>query len=186
MPKRESPPPQKPEFSTEDAVLTGLAEVDSVVLDLPNEIMQRISEIYDTYLHINRLRPNEALLNENLVIPPNVSSLMSTELGDLHGRYAAWYSYFVDRIKFLRVASQVLAEEVRRIYAVHLTSYTGKEAVDVKKMKAEIEPDYLGMRRHQLRVDAAIGILDDDLKRYDKLLSVLSREISRREHNAGY
>lgn len=178
MPKRESFVPSKP--------ATGITEVDALIEKLPQDVLARVGEIYDTYLKINTIKPVKQLSTDSLDIPNSISSLLSTELGDLHGRYAAWYSYFIDRIKFLRVASTVIGEELRILYAGHFVSYEKGMTVEVKKLKAETEPDYRAMRVHQTRVDAAIAALDEDIRKMDKMLSVLSRETSRREHNAGY
>ena len=116
-----------------------------------------------------------------------IRGLSSPALGDIHGEFAAWHSFASDKIKYIAVAKNHLQGEMDMIVDRELGKLVAdKGNIEAKKAKARNSEQYRLMFSYMQNLIGLHTMLDLELDSYDKSISVLSREISRRENNAGF
>ena len=155
---------------------------------LNQEYVDKIHDIFDTYFAIGIAR-NKKPISSSMppTFPSGVSSLSSSELGNIHGEFAAWHGFIADRLKYYTVAMNVVREEVEKAFNDELAEMVSQKGnIKAKEAFAKNSDEYVALKGYLLKISATQGMLSDDLKSYDKSIAVLSREISRREANAGY
>jgi hypothetical protein len=155
---------------------------------LPNLVQEKIRKIFDRYFEFGIIKyTKEPDRGEHPAFPNKISSLSSPDLGDLQGFYAAWYGFTLDKLKYMTVCKTVIDGEVSKILDEELSHLlTEKGNVDLKESKAKTAAAYVGMVGYKIEIDALQGMLKQESTRYENQLATISREISRREHNAGF
>tara|TARA_Y100000034_G_scaffold29728_1_gene36200 strand:+ start:69542 stop:70123 length:582 start_codon:yes stop_codon:yes gene_type:complete len=153
---------------------------------LPRELVERIDDIFDSYFKLG-MRRNPSSLEEAPEFPDQVSSLTSPELGDVLGEYTAWFSFASDKNKYVGVAASFLESEMSRIMDEQLGEMVEDRGnIDAKKAKARSSDEYKSYLVYAQKLRGLKYMLESEVSRYDKCISSLSREVSRREHNAGF
>lgn len=155
---------------------------------LPREYVQRIDDIFEGFFNLGL--PYSQVDKDVLdapTFPRNISSLSSSELGDILGEYTAWYSYISDKFKYIATASTYINGELQKAMDRVLGEMvTGGGNIDAKKAKARSSEEYQTINSYAVKLNGIRGMLEEDLANYDKCISSLSREVTRREHNGGF
>ena len=154
---------------------------------LPEALLVKINDVFDRYFKLGFSRNTQVIDEDNIPnFPNNVSSLSSAEVGDFHARYTAWYSYVNDKLKYLKVALMVVdkeAEQTMNTEIVNITmDVTKKYTVSEKEAKAKISQGYMAISSYKMQLETLVSMLERDMDSYDKNITTLSREFSRREH----
>jgi hypothetical protein len=154
---------------------------------LPSEIVKRINEIFDLYFGLG-FKKNQFQLNSEMPkLVPKISTLSSTQVGDLHGEFASWLQFTGDKIKYYKVAQTVLEGEIQKTEERHL-GIVGfdKGNIEVKKAYARSQSDYVTLYDYLVKLRSLVIMLEKEWLNLERVKETLSREISRREHNAGF
>lgn len=155
---------------------------------LPQEYIRRIDEIFDSYYGLGMRPSNTALEGQySPKFPTDVATLSSPELGNKLAEYTAWYSYGADKFKYVLVACTHIESEMAKVMdRVVGGMVEGKGNIDAKKAKARSSDEYILLISYHQKIEGLKILLDNELKNYDKCIQSLSREVSRRENNAGF
>jgi hypothetical protein len=156
---------------------------------LPEELQKKITTIFDRYFAFGFVKYRKEDIDGDDVAPfPNkISGLTSPALGDLQSQYSGWHGFTLDKLKYVAVARTVLDAELQKTLDAHLGSMVAdKGNLDLKTAKAKSEPDYVAILSYKIELDGLYSMVKTEADRYEKQLSTISREISRRESNAGY
>ena len=155
---------------------------------LPEEYLSRINEILDAYLGLGMKYSNMEMVDDNTPSFPNsMSSLSSPELGDVLGKYTSWYSFAIDKSKYIAVALNFIEEELKDALDDELGGLVKEKGnIEAKKSAARATTSYRTILQYAQRLRGMKIMLDSELDNYDKCISTLSREVSRREHSGGF
>ena len=155
---------------------------------LPREMVVRIDDIFDGYFGLG-MKPSNKVMDGGYSpkFPSDMASLSSPDLGNTLGEYTAWYAYASDKLKYIAVACNHVETEMDKVIDAELgTMIADKGNIEAKKSKAKSSPDYITLVSYHQKLDGIKNLLDNELKMYDKCITTLSREISRREFNGGF
>ena len=155
---------------------------------LPREMVERIDDIFDSYFGLG-MKPSNMVMEGKYTprFPSEMASLSSPELGNTLGSYTAWFSYASDKLKYIVVACSHVEREMEKVIDSELgTMVADKGNIEAKKSKAKSSPDYISLISYHQKLAGLKILLDSELKSYDKCISTLSREVSRREYNGGF
>lgn len=155
---------------------------------LPDHYIKRIGDIFDMYLGLG-MKYSAMQLEDDATpsFPNKVSSLSSPELGDVLGRYTSWYSYTMDKHKYISVALNFLEEELTKESNDYLgDNVASKGNIEAKKADARRQDGYLAILEYAQKLRGLKIMLDGELSNYDRCISTLSREVSRRENSGGF
>ena len=173
----------------EQKVKMGSKHTNLVNLDfLPEEYIRRIDDIFDSYFNLG-MKARVVGVDDDMapVFPTKISSISSPELGDILAKFTAWFSYASDKHKYISVANNHIEVEMQKIIDNELgTMVSDKGNIDAKKSKAKSSPEYITLVSYHQKLIGIKKLLEGDLQNYDKCISSLSREVSRREANAGF
>lgn len=154
---------------------------------LPQEYIRRIDEIFDSYFNLGMKQRTDTIDDGSPIFPLKVSSLSSPELGDVLSKFTAWFSYASDKNKYVVVANNHIEIEMQKIVDAELgTMVSDKGNIEAKKSKAKSSTEYVTLLSYHQKLRGLKTLLDAELTNYDKCISSLSREVARRENNAGY
>jgi len=155
---------------------------------LPRQMIERIDDIFDSYFGLGMKKSNATMEgNYTPRFPADMASLTSPELGNTLGEYTAWFAYASDKLKYIVVACSHIEREMDRVIDGELgTMVADKGNIEAKKSKAKSSSDYITLVSYHQKLSGLKILLDSELKSYDKCISTLSREVSRREFNGGF
>lgn len=180
MPKRE----------TKEEVKLSAEEVDLTFL--PEDLMEEINRIFQNYFKLGIPKISQKI-DEGSVpnFPNNISSLNSDEVGNEQAKFTAWYNYVIERFRYVSVACSVMekaAQEELDASKIRVAQEKRdwKPTVEEKLSLARQDPSYIAIVKYKIRLDGMKDMLDNDLKKLDKSIASLSRDISRRERIAGW
>lgn len=155
---------------------------------LPEEYIRRIDGIFDSYFGLG-MKQRTAGVDDDLapVFPSKISGLSSPELGDVLSKFTAWFSFASDKHKYILVAANHIETEMQKVLDNELGQLVAdKGNIEAKKSKARSSVGYITLVAYHQKLSGLKTLLDQELLNYDKCISSLSREVSRRENNAGY
>lgn len=177
-----------PKRTDEEQERVKIKEIDLEFL--PQTVQNKIQTIFNNYLGLGIVKHSMAdgYREEIPVFPNKISSLSSPDLGDLQSNYSAWYGYAADKLKYLKVAKNVVEIEADKIVDSVLGSMplTEKGNIELKKSKAKNDPEYVAVLEYKQIIDGMVTMVESDVQRLDKQLASISREISRRESSGGF
>lgn len=156
---------------------------------LPQEYVERIDKIFDSYFYLGMKKSSWTKMQEDNApqFPNKLSSLSSPQIGDELGKYTAWYSFASDKLKYVSVACNFIEQELQRVFDLELGKlYDDKGNVELKKAKARSSEEYILIQSYAQKLRGVKVLLEQEMEGYDKCISTLSREVSRRENNAGF
>jgi hypothetical protein len=155
---------------------------------LPEQYLSKINSIFDSYFGLGMKKSSMQIEDDfTPTFPNNMSSLSSPELGDILGEYTAWYSFTIDKSKYIGVALNYIEEELREIVDEKLGEMVdSKGNIEAKKSKARSSMEYKSIIMYAHRLRGMKAMLESELTNYDKCIATLSREVSRREHSGGF
>lgn len=154
---------------------------------LPDHIIKKVDDIFLTYFGLGMVKATFFNLQHEISqFPTKISSLSHTQLGDIHGEYSAWLSYSSDKLKYIAVCNNVVQNEIDKVYQANLSHQSGSGNIEVKKAVAKSEPNYLSLLEYKSKIETLTEMLQNECNRLERCVASLSREISRREANAGY
>lgn len=155
---------------------------------LPDEYIRRIDGIFDSYFNLG-MRQRTVGVDDDLapIFPSKVSDLSSPELGDVLSKFTAWFSFASDKHKYILVANNHIEMEMQKILDRELGQLVAdKGNIEAKKSKARSSTEYITLVSYHQKLIGLKTLLDRELANYDKCISSLSREVARRENNAGF
>ena len=155
---------------------------------LPIEYVKRIDDIFDSYFNLG-MKARTSGVDEDTapMFPTKVSSLNSPELGDVLSKFTAWYSFASDKCKYVTVANNYIETEMQKILDRELgTMVSDKGNIEAKKSQARSSTEYITLISYHQKLIGLKTLLERELVNYDKCIASLSREVSRRENNAGF
>jgi len=155
---------------------------------LPDVYRAKINEIFDGYFSLGMKKSNWDNVEDNTPqFPSKLATLTSPDLGNILGRYTAWYSFASDKLKYIAVAHNFIDQELNKELERALGGLVAdKGNIEAKKAKAKSSPDYILVYTYIQKLRGIKTLLEMELGNYDRCISTLSREISRREVNAGF
>ena len=159
---------------------------------LPAAIQNRIAETFDFYFGLGGFRARTQTVNaeEAPNFPNQLSGLESGEVGDLLANATSWFAFTNEKLRYIGVALQVLNAELDQSYDSALVGLSGGSTrggltESERKSKAKLDPVYLGMLMYRNKLENVKGMLDNLSKTYDRNITTLSREVTRRERTTG-
>ena len=154
---------------------------------LPREIVERVDDIFDSYFGLG-MKPRTSRIESNLPdFPTEISSLSSPDVGDYLAEYTAWYAFAADKNKYVTTACNYLESEMQRIVDLEVGKQVlDKGNIEAKKAKARSSEEYMMYYSYLQKMTGLKTMLSQEIAMYDKCITSLSREVSRREHNAGF
>lgn len=183
MPRRDTPQEEVVSVENKPGKYSSLINLDY----LPEEYVKRIDDIFDAYFGLGMKSREDNIEESAPVFPTKVSTLSSMELGDTLAKYTAWFSYASDKHKYVIVATNFIENKMQSIIDENLgTMVSDKGNIEAKKAKARSSTEYVTLLAYFQKLDGLKTLLDREISQYDKCIASLSREVSRREHNAGY
>lgn len=161
---------------------------DIIDLDLPENHIKRIDNIFDTYFGLGmRKRTDTMEGNSTPIFPTKIASMQSTELGNTLSHYSAWASYTSDKAKYVTVACNYMEQEIQSIVDRALGDQVGdKGNIEAKKAKARASVEYQSMLGYVQKLKGLKTMLDMEVNSLNSSIQSLSREVSRREMNGGF
>lgn len=155
---------------------------------LPEHYQLRINEIFDSYFGLGMRNSSRTSVDEYTPDFPNkLSALSSPQLGDMLGSYTAWYSFAIDKSKYVTVALNYVEQELAKELENELGKMVSdKGNIEAKKAKAKSMPSYMTVYSYTQKLRGLKTLLEMELTNFDRCIQTLSREISRREVNAGF
>lgn len=154
---------------------------------LPENVVTKISSIFNAYFGLGVARVQIAQIKNEPRFPNQLASLTSTELSDVFGLQAAWQNYVSDKLKYVKVAATVVNNEVTEVYNAELAKeHSSGGNIKTKEAKAKSAPGYIALLEYKARLDNMCSMLEADAEKFANAVAALSREIARRESNAGF
>ena len=156
--------------------------------DLPEHYRDRITKIFDGFFSLGMKQSYwESVADSSPMFPNNLSTLSSPQLGDVLGQYTAWYAFAGDKLKYIAVAHNYIEQELASTLEAELgTMVESKGNIEAKKAKAKSTDQYKLIYSYIQKLKGMKTLLETEMATYDKCISTLSREVTRREHNAGF
>lgn len=155
---------------------------------LPEPFIRRIDDIFDSYFNLGMKRRSGGIEEESAPeFPSRVSDMSSPDLGNELSKFTAWFSYASDKHKYVLVANNHIELEMQKNLDFELGNLVAdKGNIEAKKSKARSSPEYIMLVSYHQKLVGLKTLLDRELMNYDKCISSLSREVTRREHSGGY
>jgi hypothetical protein len=152
---------------------------------LPERLQTRVHDIFNTYFGFGFKAVTQEVDKDDAPNFPNqVSTMSSGEVGDELAKATAWYAYTVEKLRYVAVACTVLEKELEHTLNSAMVCASGKNK-EQRLAEAKTDPSYVSMVGYHTKLEGVRSMLDSTAKGFDKSITTLSREISRREHN-GY
>lgn len=155
---------------------------------LPDNIVRRIDEIFDSYYKMG-MKPNLMAIKGDSAprFPSKVSSISSPDLGDIYGEFSAWHSFTSDKFKYVLVACNHIESEMAMAIDMEVGNMVSdKGNIEAKKAKARSSEKYMMLTSYHQKLMGLKIMLSTELSSYLQSITSLSREMSRREVNAGF
>lgn len=155
---------------------------------LPDAYTSKINNIFDSYFSLGMRSNNwESVEDSPKQFPNKLSTLTSPSLGDELGRYTAWYAFASDKLKYIAVAHNYIEQELQKELEITLGGMVAdKGNIETKKAKAKSSDSYKLIYSYIQKLKGIKTLLEMELDNYDRCISTLSREVSRREHSGGF
>lgn len=184
MPKRSEEITPKPQPAPNPGGYDNLVDLGY----LPDHYRQRINEIFDGYFNLGMKQSYwETVEDSSPQFPNNLSTLSSPQVGDILGKYTAWYAFAGDKLKYIVVAHNFIEQELASALEVELGNLLQEKGnIEAKKAKAKSSDQYKLIYSYIQKLKGIKTLFENEMATYDKCIATLSREVSRREHNAGF
>lgn len=152
---------------------------------LPEEYLAQVNDIFDRYFSLGMSRKIPSIPEGEPSFPNKFSTLTSQEVGDQLAEATGWLSFTIGKLKYISVACSVIQNEMDKIVNGELSTAKGGN-LDQRKAMAKSNTAYLSVLQYKVKLDGIKIMLDNEYNSFDRKVAAISREISRRESNAGY
>lgn len=157
---------------------------------LPEDISAKVQDIFDQYFKLGLPKRGQVGLESTPEFPKELAALSSQDLGNLFGQYSACQTQVSEKLKYITAVKAVVSKEadikLKEVMYGEYDAFPKNASLTLRRDSARLDPGYQVLERYLNRIEVIHEMLNQEFENYRRETTVLSREISRRENNAGF